>query len=143
MSQENIEMVMSVMPEAVDYVRMFGDDTAWAELAEATARYFHEDVECRMVRFDGEATYRGLASLRAAWLDWLTPWASYRIEIHDLVDLGDRVLVPAYNFGCLHGSTEEIRMDGAALFTLSDGRITVAEFYSDRVEALRDAGVDA
>ena len=143
MSQENIEVVMSaIAPESVDYVRMFRDDAAWATQAEATARYYHEDVECRMVRFDGEASYKGLESLRAAWLDWLAPWASYRVEVHDVVDLGDRVLVPAYNLSRPHGSTEEIRMDGAALFTLRDGRIAAAEFYADRADALRDAGVE-
>src|SRR5271166_2527875 len=108
----------ALAPEGVDYVCVFRDDATWAALAEATAHFYHEDVECRMVRFDGEATYKGLESLRAAWLDWLTPWASYRVEIHDVVDLGDRVLVPAYNLGRLHGSTEEIRMDGAAVLTL-------------------------
>jgi ketosteroid isomerase-like protein len=132
----------ALVVDGVDYVPLFRDDAAWAALAEAIAPYYHEDVECRMVRFDGEATYKGLGSLRAAWLDWLIPWESYRVESHDVVDLGDQVLLPAYNLGCLHGSAEEVRMDGAAVFTFREGKVARAEFYVDRAEALKAVGLE-
>jgi ketosteroid isomerase-like protein len=126
-----------------DYVPLFRDDASWAAQAEAVAPYYHENVECMAVRFDDEATYKGLEGLRALWLDWLTPWASYRVESHDVVDLGDQVLLPAYNFGRLHGSTEEIRLDGAALLTFRDGKIAHVAFYADRAEALKAVGLEA
>lgn len=131
----------ALLLDGVDYVPLFRDDESWAALADVFALHFHEDVECRMVRFDGEATYRGLEDLRAAWLDWLAPWASYRVEGQDPVDLGTQVLLPAYNLGRLHGSTEEIRMDGAAVCTLHEGKIARAEFYVERAEALKAVGL--
>jgi ketosteroid isomerase-like protein len=141
MSQENVETVIGTLVFDGDYVPMFRGAAGWAALSEAVASTYHEDVECKAVRFDDEATYKGLEGLRALWLDWLTPWASYRIEAHDAVDLGDRVLLPVYNFGRLHGSTEEIRMDAAAVFTFREGKVARAEFYADRAEALKAVGL--
>jgi ketosteroid isomerase-like protein len=141
MSQENVEIVQRVTIDG-DYVPIFRDDEGWAALAEAIAPYYREDVECRAVRFDDETTYKGLVGFRALWLDWLAPWASYRVELHDLVDLGDQVLVPAYNFGRLHDSSEEIRMDAAAVFTFHDGKVAHAAFYADRAEALTAVGLE-
>ena len=141
MSQENVEIVMAMFsPEDADLIREFADDEAWAARAESLARYYHEDFECRTSRFGG-ASYKGIEGLRAAWLEWLAPWASYRTERHDPVDLGDTVFVPSYNFGRLHGSAEEIRLDGAAVFTLRDGKVARVEFYADRTEALTAVGL--
>jgi hypothetical protein len=33
-------------------------------------------------------TYVGLDGFRATWRDWLAPWASYRTEIEELIDVG-------------------------------------------------------
>ena len=87
---ENLDLVRSIFgaTDGVDLVPLFQDDGAWATLAEAIAPHYHEDFEGRMVRFDGEASYTGLEGLRAAWLNWLAPWAGYRVERHDPVDLG-------------------------------------------------------
>jgi ketosteroid isomerase-like protein len=140
--QENVELVMRIFTVAgVDLVREFGDDEGWAARAEALAPYLHEDFECRTSRFGG-ASYKGLDGLRTAWLEWLAPWASYRAERHDPVDLGDSVLVPSYNYGRLHGSTEEVRMDGAAVFTVRDKKIARVELYTDRAEALKAVGLE-
>ena len=139
MSREDVELVMSTLvPDGVDLVQLFGDAAIWDAQAEATAGCYHEDFECRMVRFDGEANYRGLEGFRDAWREWLAPWASYRVERHDVLDLEDQVWMPAYNLGRLHGSTEEIRMDGVAVFTFREGKIARLELYVDRTEAYAD-----
>jgi hypothetical protein len=53
------------------------------------------DFECAYIRDDvGRATYSGLDGLRAAWLDWLSPGASYRTEVEDFIGPKEgRVLV--------------------------------------------------
>jgi ketosteroid isomerase-like protein len=140
-SQENVKLVKGTPVLDGDWVPLFRNDDNWAVVAEALAPYYHEDVECRATRFDAERTYKGLEGLRAIWLDWLAPWTSYRVEAHDPIDLGDRVVLPTFNFGCLHGSTEEIRMDAAAVFTLCEGKIARVEFYAERSQALKAVGL--
>ena len=81
-----------------------------------------------------------VAGLRELRLEWLAPWASYRVELHDLIDLGDQLLAQAYNFGCLHGSGEEIRMDGAAVFSFTNWTVVHVAFHADRADALKAVG---
>ena len=142
MSQANVKLVEGTPVLEGDYVLLVRDDENWAVAAEALAPHFHEDVEFTGVRFDDETTYTGLEGLRALWLDWLAPWTSYRVEAHDPIDLGDRVLLPTFKFGCLHGSAEEVRMDAAAVFTLREGKVARVEFYADRSEALKAVGLE-
>ena len=46
MSQENVELVLALYPASdVDFVQLFGDDSLWAEQAEAMAPFVHTDLE--------------------------------------------------------------------------------------------------
>ena len=49
MSQENVELVLGLYPAPdVDFVQLFGDDSLWAEQAEAMAPFVHADLDCVM-----------------------------------------------------------------------------------------------
>jgi ketosteroid isomerase-like protein len=144
-SQENVELIRtwaSQLAAEVDLAQLFRDDDRWAAVSEGTAERLDPDFESIRPGLPGGKTYAGADGLRSAWLDWLAPWASYRIEIKDAVDCGDRVLLLVDNFGRLEGSAEEVRHATAGVYTLRNGKILRWEIYSDRAEALKAEGLD-
>lgn len=138
-----MELVRRVQPGTdVDLVRVFRDDDAAAELIEALRPLFHPDFECaRVLPTYGPQIYNGLDGLRAGWLDWLEPWATYRAEIADCIDAGDRVLVLVHDFGTRDAGGREVPLSGAAVWTVRDGKIARAAFYIDRSEAFDAVGL--
>ena len=143
MSQENVELVRRLQPAPdVDVAALFRDERAATVMAEAVAPLFHLDFECvTNLPTEGRKTYVGLDGLRAAWLDWLAPWATYRTEIEDCIDAGERVVVLVRDFGRRDLSAPEIEVVGAAVWTASDGKLARAEFYTRRAEALEAVGL--
>jgi len=142
MSRENVELVRKLQPgPGVDLAALFRD-VQDAGLARTYARFFQPDCEY-VLHWPGAepATYRGLNGLRDAWLDWLTPWANYRTEIEELVDLGDSVVVLVLDYARREPRAPEIRQMAAAVWTVSEGRIARAEFYLERDEALKAVGL--
>ena len=137
MSAENVELVRSCQlgPDA-DVAVLVKDDEAAGRLGEAIGRLFAPSVQCTM-RFPGVApvTYpRGLPGLRAAWLDWLRQWASYRVEIEDMIDCGDRVLVVNRVRARRRADAPEITLRRANVWTVHDQLIVHVDFnlaYAD------------
>lgn len=143
MSQEDVELVLRLQPPAeVDLARLFRDDERWRRLTEAAAPFYHSDFETIGTMLAVQASVPGMDGLRALWLDWLAPWATYRTQATEAVDLGDRVLLLSNSFGRLEGSTHEVTEAPASIWTVRDQKIARAEFYSDRVDALSAAGLD-
>jgi ketosteroid isomerase-like protein len=142
-SAENVELVRSLQPgPEVDLVAFFADEDAAGALSEAAAHFFARGFECTMQLPGSPATtYRGLDGFRATWCDWLAPWASYRTEIQDLIDVGDRVVVLARDYGRREPGAPEVEQRNAAVWTVSDGLIVRAEFYADRDEGLAAVGL--
>ena len=142
MSQENVELVGKLLPApGQDLLRLVRDDDVWAAFTVAHAPVFHPDFECVAGGMpDGEKTYLGLDGFRAAWRDWTAPWATYRSEVDETVDLGDRVFVLFHDFARLEGTTEELNQTPANIWTVRDGRIARAEFYPDWRDAVEALG---
>ena len=143
MSQENLELVIKLQPApGVDLSELLRREDRWAALADALARYFHPGFETVPPGVPGtESTYTGLDGLRAAWLGWTEPWLSYRTEIEQGIDAGDRVLLLTRDYGRREGATEEVRVDGSAVWTVSEGKIARAEFFAHRADAFEAAGL--
>jgi ketosteroid isomerase-like protein len=143
MADENAELVeaLQVGPE-VDLVELFRDDRAYANLDAALGPIFHVDVESGFVGRH-ESRNRGRPGFRETWLEWLEPWESYRSEVERVIGCGDDVLVLVSDYGRKPGMTVEVRLLGAAVWTVRDGLITRAFFYTDRKDALDAVGVDA
>jgi ketosteroid isomerase-like protein len=140
-SQENVEFVLGLQPAPdVDYVQLVRDDAIWAAFNDALLSFFPADMESVFPTIPGGRTYIGLDGFRAGLLDWLAPWSSYRAEIEETVDLGDRVLILRSAFGRLQGSAQEVRIEGATISTVRNGVIARVEAYADRPEALKAAG---
>jgi ketosteroid isomerase-like protein len=143
MSSANVELVRRLQPGPdVDLAHLFRDDDAAAELLQGAAHFFPPDFECVMVLPTyGRRTYAGLEGLRAGWLDWLEPWASYRVEIEDFIEIGDRVLVLVRDFGSHEPGGHEIALNGCAVWTVREGEIARAEFFAIRADAFAAVGL--
>ena len=142
MSQKNVDLVMALQPGPdVDLVPRVRDDAVSAAWQEAVAPYFHADFESAHRLLGAERTYTGLDGLRESWRDWLAPWATYRVEVEEAIDCGDRVLMLVYDFGRREASASEVKSVNAAIWTIRDGKVARAEFYADRARAFRDVGL--
>jgi ketosteroid isomerase-like protein len=142
MPRENVELARAVYPRpGSDICRLFRDEGSFARARASGSRFFTDDFESVIV-FPGETrTYAGLAGLRQAWLDWLEPWATYRIGIDELLDVGDRVVVFDRDHARRGDVDKEVELVGATILTFRDGKVARWEFYVDRAEALEAAGL--
>jgi ketosteroid isomerase-like protein len=142
MSQENVELVMGLQrAPGDDFVRLIRDDEKWAHLAEEVAPFVHARAETTRPGLPGGKTYTGLDGFRESWLDWLAPYAEYRTEVEEAIDCGERVLLLQSSSGRLDGSTKEVKLAPAVVYTVHDGKIVRFEPYADRAEALEAVGL--
>jgi ketosteroid isomerase-like protein len=145
-SQENVEIVRRLLGpfEQGDLVPLFRDDAINAAIRTASEPFFTPDFECVFVRDDvGRATYFGLDGLRAAWLDWLLPWDSYKAGVEDVIDAGNgRVVVLTHDHARPKGSDAGVSFVGAPIWTVRAGKVARIEFYWDRAEGLRAVGLE-
>jgi ketosteroid isomerase-like protein len=143
MSLQNVELVtqLQVGPD-VDLAELFRSDELWAALTSSVGELFQPDCRSVAPGVPGtEPEHVGLDGLRAAWLRWLEPWLSYRTEIKRALDGGDRVLLLTEDYGRQAGSSQEVKVDGSAVWTVSDGKISRAEFFTHRSDAFHAAGL--
>jgi ketosteroid isomerase-like protein len=142
MSRENVELVMALQrgPDD-DFVQLIRDDERWAQLAQAAAPFVHAGAETFRPGLPGGKTYTGLDGFRESWLDWLAPWAEYRTEVKEAIDCGEQVLLLQNSSGRLEGSTMEVKLSPAVVYTVRDGKIARFEPYADPAEALEAVGL--
>jgi hypothetical protein len=144
-SVENVNLIRSLQPgPEVDLVTLFGDDDVAAQLIEAVGPLFDPGFFSVQHAPGAEpATHHGLDGFRASWLDWLAPWASYRTEIEELIDLGDRVVAVVCDYGRREPGAPEVALHTATVWTVHDGRIVREDSYpGGRAEALAAVGLD-
>jgi ketosteroid isomerase-like protein len=142
MSEANVALVVGLQPDAdLDVAQLFRDDDLWAALMETVAPFFHPDCETVGTLFGIRRTYIGVEGLRSGLRDWMTPWATYRQNVEEAIDLGDRVLLLMRDSGRREGSTREVKGSDAAVWTVRDGKIARIEFYVHRREALEAVGL--
>jgi SnoaL-like protein len=142
MSQENVEIVRMLQPPPdLDLLPLFRDQDIWNTAVDTRGHLFHPSYEVRLFGVGESRRYVGPEGYRQAWLDWLAPWESYRAEIAELIDAGDRVLVITDDYGRRPGMSAEVRLHGAAVWTLRDGKIVAADFYAQREQALEAVGL--
>ena len=143
MSAENVELVRSLQPGPdTDLIALVTDDDLARQWRETAESRFDPDVEIAFY-FPGMApvTYPELIGLRAAWRDWLERWASYRVEIEDLIDAGDQVVVMHSDYARPVPGAPEVERRSAAVWKVRDGRVTRVDFYLQRAKALASVGL--
>ena len=116
----------------------------------AVAPFFHANFESVPPGAPGtENVHIGFDGLRAAWLGWMEPWLTYRTEIKQSIDARDRVLLLTQDYGRRESvaeqlktrGSEEVKVDGSAVWTISDGKVARAEFFAYRADAFKAAGL--
>jgi hypothetical protein len=75
------------------------------------------------------------------WLDWLQPWATYCVDVEEVIDAGDRVVVLVRDRGRRHDMEAEVGLISGSVWEVRDGRIARVHFCGDRGEALAAAGL--
>jgi ketosteroid isomerase-like protein len=142
MSQENVDVVLTVQPAPeVDCVPLFRDESQWTGFAEAVRPVIHPHVECVMHVFGGDRRYAGLEGIRSFMLDWMAPWANYRIELERVVDLGERVLILNNDRGQRDEGAEEVRGRVGIVWSFHDGKVLRVDAYTTHADALKAVGL--
>jgi ketosteroid isomerase-like protein len=138
MAQGKLDVVKALIPQGRDIAPLFRDGRAFARAREVLDPLLTDDFE-NVVAVPGQTrTRRGVDGLRENWLDWLEPWATYRVSIDELEDSGDRVLALTRHFGRRKDMEAEVEMIAAVILTFRDGRVARWEDYAER-----DVGLDA
>jgi ketosteroid isomerase-like protein len=142
MSHEKVELVKALIPSPdTDWSELIRDDDRFALVRETLSPLVTDDFESVMVWPAVNRTYPGLEGLRKNWLDWLEPWATYRITIDQLIDIGECVVVLSRNYGRRKDMEAEVELIAAATLTFRSGKIARWEDYADRAAALEAAGL--
>jgi ketosteroid isomerase-like protein len=131
MSQENVKIVVRYF-EAADLA------SATDTLADDVTFVFHGQTR----HLAGAETLSGKRAA-VAWLaDWFSRFdPSYRMEIEESHDWGDRVLAVTNHRAKGRTSGVPISQQTAEIITVSDGKIVRQEFFASRDEALEAAGL--
>jgi ketosteroid isomerase-like protein len=116
------------------------DDAAAAAARQAAERWFSTDVVCVFHALSHEPR-QGIDEWREAWLDWLAPWESYRAEIEEIRDIGDRVAVFVRDYGRPRGMTNEVEFRGVAIYTVREQKVVRVEHFTERSQAAEALGV--
>jgi ketosteroid isomerase-like protein len=134
MSEENVEVVKQVYaaaarrdPDAV--LASYDPDVEW-------------DVSrSRMARLVGEGLYRGHDGLRRFFRAYHDAWDEISYSFAELIDAGEKVLSVDVETarGKLSGADVELTQYG--VWTIRDGKIVQAAWFSARDEALAAAGL--
>ncbi|HMD57178.1 MAG TPA: nuclear transport factor 2 family protein [Solirubrobacteraceae bacterium] len=125
----------------MDLTPIINDDEAVERWRDALAAVFEPSVVSTM-RLPGMAPvgYSGMDGLLSAWRDWLKHWESYRDEIEDVIDDGDRVVVVHRFNGRPRQGAPETTHKHATVWTVRDGRIACVDFNVPYEEALTTSG---
>jgi ketosteroid isomerase-like protein len=141
MSHENVELAEAMVPQDTDIVPLFRDEDTFAQMRHAFSAFLTDDFQSVMAFPAQTRTYSGLEGLRENWLDWLEPWATYRVTIDELIDVGERVAVLTRNHGRREDMETEVEIIAAAILTFREGKIARWEDYAVRVAALEAVGL--
>ena len=134
-----IELLKAMLPDpATDVARLFRDERSFAATAEVVGSLFDPEIESVPAWRGAGPTYSGVDGFREMWLDWLEPWASYYVQVEEMIEAGDSVVVLVRDRGRRHGMDAEVELISGSVWTFRDGKVVRVEFYSNR-EELRGA----
>jgi ketosteroid isomerase-like protein len=139
-SKQNVELVRRQIGD-VDLAQVLRDHDAWATRLADIEPFFKDDFEF-VVAVPGEpVTGRGFDEFRRLFLDWLEPWETYQPNIEQILDLGDRVVVLGHDRGRIKGADRDVEARGLVLYHFEDEKVARIEYYLDRTQGLRAAGL--
>src|SRR3954447_3908258 len=105
--------------------------------------YFHADVEIvpPLSYPDIESSYRGQEGVRRWFQQMDEIWDNWRMEPERFFDAGSQVVVFVHVSGRAKQSGAALAISAAHVVTLRDGRVTRADVFLDRSDALEAAGL--
>ena len=136
MSQENVELVVAL--HRTDLGHVYRDDAAWAAWSASLAPDF---AHIAVNGIDGTTVATDAEGMRRAWLSWVAPFGTYRQEVEQAIDCGDRVAVDVNHFGRMEMSAADVKLSGTGIWTVRDGKVVRLESYTDRSAALKAVGL--
>ena len=108
---------------------------------------FHPDAEIhsppeQAAALDFETSYRGRDGYLRSYADWLSAWGEFRVQVQELIDLGDRLLLLGHMTVRGQGSGIPLTEESAILTTLDrDGKIVREQRFTSHAEALEAVGL--
>jgi ketosteroid isomerase-like protein len=72
------------------------------------------------------------------WIDWLEPWATYYVQVDEMIEAGDSVVVLVRDRARRHDMDVEVELISGSVWTFRDGKVARVEFHANR-EELREA----
>jgi ketosteroid isomerase-like protein len=126
-------------PDTLDLLRDLYDAFNRGDVEEVLS---HADADIEIVdpARTGK-TSRGHDAYREFVADWLESWDTYRLEVADFTQNGDRVLVDLIQSGRGRGSGVEVSEPLFNVLTMREGEVSRFEIYPSRDDAVRAAGL--
>jgi ketosteroid isomerase-like protein len=149
MSKQNLELIRGLYAGSPsDWVAAFADESFMQAWESALESLLDAEFELRFIT-DGtpaglpglEETYRGIEGFKLAYRNWLQTWETYRAELDELIDLGDRIVALSHWGGRTKTGRVELFQPGAEVWTVRDGKVRKLESYMDRNRALEATGL--
>ena len=131
MSRQNVELVHDL------YVAVTRKDE------QAISACYHPDVEWRDNAWLDVGVHRGFEGVKAAHRSFFAQFEQATFEPHDFVDVGDQVVVTVRTVGRGRGSGVDVEREVCVVYTLHDAKITRADVFNERAEALDAAALGA
>jgi ketosteroid isomerase-like protein len=129
MSQENVELVQRLLEAFIAT-----GEPSWESLHEEIEAHDHDVVDA------GE--YRGHAGF-GRWLEnWDVAWAEFSIAPEEFLDAGERVVSVFRMEATGRGSGVPVERQDAMVWEVRDGRVVRLDYYNDRAQALKAAGLE-
>jgi hypothetical protein len=142
MSAENVDLIKRHIGD-VDLAHVIRDDDAWNARMSEVRSGFAEDFEF-VAYFPGKPVRgAGFAEFRTQFLEWIEPWETYEPGIEEIIDLDVRAVVLGIDRGTMRGMDRPVEGPrGLVLYTFDRGKVIRVEYYLDRGEGMRAAGID-
>jgi ketosteroid isomerase-like protein len=138
-SGQNIEQLKAVLPGPdVDIAALVRDQRMFASTVEALQGLFHPDLESVPAWRGGGTTYSGIEGFREMWIDWLAPWATYHVQVEEMIEADDTVVVLVRDRARRQDMDVDVELISGSAWRFRDGKIARVEFYANR-EDLRAA----
>ena len=81
-------------------------------------------------------TFVGLEGLHDVLRRWHTQWATFRVDLEDVIDCGDRVAVIDIGYGRREADAPEEMLRRASIYIMRDGRVLHLDVNLPVAEAL-------
>ena len=130
MSEQNVQVVRRI-------------HEGWSRGDFSSAEWADPEIEFRSPEFMASSTHHGIEAMAREWANWLHTFEGFRSEAIEYFDAGDQVVTFNRFSGSGRNSGVPLsEIPGCARFRLRDGKAVELQIYTDRKQALRDAGLD-